>query len=189
MNDMIPQGRHQQGAAMVEFTLVVFVFLILVFGIIEFAFAIFQWSRVVDATREGARAAIVNNMACGKRSDLVALCGVSDENTCVGMGGDYKWVDGVCGLTCTGDVLDDSPILAAMNRRNLGISGDLVTVTYSCSSAGSAQRDTPIPEVTVRASWKHRFLFSGITTDPSKHLVVDLPSFATTRLGEDLDTP
>ena len=57
-------GNRQRGAALVEMAIVILVFLVLVFGIIEFARAIFEWSRLVEATRAGARYAIVNDPAC-----------------------------------------------------------------------------------------------------------------------------
>lgn len=159
---------------MVEFALSVMLFLILVFGIIEFAFAMFQWARVVDATRAGARAAIVNDMACGYTSEqLAASCEAGADPL----------------PPCTGLPVD-SPIIVAMNRRNLGITGDQVTVSYGCSSAGFEKRNTPVSEVKVEANWQHTFLFAGITlgTDRQDLWSVTLPSFATTRLGEDLHT-
>lgn len=169
MNDMSHTQKRQRGGAMVEFALGISLFLLLVFGVIEFAFAVFQWSRVVDATREGARAAIVNDMACQTLDDLIAECNP---------------------ITCTGNqIAEDSPILAAMNRRKLGVSRDRVSVTYSCSTAGSEDRLIPIPQVTVEIpAWQHTFLMSGLTLGRQDLWTVTLPPFATTRLGEDLYT-
>lgn len=168
------QRKRQRGAVIAEFVLSAMLFLLLVFGVIEFAFAMFQWTRVVDATRAGARAAIVNEMACGYTNEQLAA-------SCNG---------GAPLPPCTG-LPSDSPIMIAMNRRKLEITGDQVTVTYSCSTAGFEKRSVPVPEVKVEANWRHTFLFAGLTLGSGRKDLwsVTLPSFATTRLGEDLHTP
>ncbi len=50
---------REQGGAAVEFALVLPVFLLLVFGATEFGFALFQLEVLTNASREGARAGIV----------------------------------------------------------------------------------------------------------------------------------
>ncbi len=55
-----PTRRRRTGVAAVEFALVVPVFLLLVFGIIEFGRAIMVQQILVNASREGARAAAVD---------------------------------------------------------------------------------------------------------------------------------
>ncbi len=54
-----PDRLRQQGAAAVELAIVLPVFLLLVFGSIEFGFALFQLEVLTNASREGARAGIV----------------------------------------------------------------------------------------------------------------------------------
>jgi hypothetical protein len=164
---------------MVEFAIVVWLFLMLVLGIIEFAYAIFQWSRVVDATRAGARTAIVSDLACGTADDLKAVCGDDRTNPA-------DDVPIVCD-GADGDIATDSPILENMNKLLLGIKADEVTVTYRCSTAGFDKRDTPIPEVTVETRWRHTFFFPGLLFGKDGWTVT-LPPFAATRLGEDLHT-
>lgn len=158
-----------------EFALVVWVFLALVFGIIEFAYAIFQWSRVVDATRTGARAAIVNDMACGTMDEVIASCD-----------------DPSAAPVCTGKDLEGSPILHRMNdlmrQTAMSFEPDQVTVTYRCSSAGFEGREVPIPKVTVESAWVHTFLFPGIMGLDENLWSIPLPPYAATRLGEDLYT-
>jgi hypothetical protein len=52
--------RHQQkGLYIVEFTLVATLFFVLLFGVIEFARALFVWNTLTEATRRGARLAVV----------------------------------------------------------------------------------------------------------------------------------
>jgi hypothetical protein len=57
-NDPSPRCR-ERGAAMVEFAIVVAVFLALLLGIIDFGRMLFTWNAAVEATRWGARIAIV----------------------------------------------------------------------------------------------------------------------------------
>lgn len=51
--------RRQHGAAAVEFAVTILVFLSLTIGAIEFARFLFHWSTAVEATRLGARVAVV----------------------------------------------------------------------------------------------------------------------------------
>ncbi len=52
--------RGQRGSAIVEFTLVSLMFFSLVFGLVEFGRALFAYSTVSSATREGVRYASVH---------------------------------------------------------------------------------------------------------------------------------
>jgi Flp pilus assembly protein TadG len=52
-------GSSQRGQTLVEFALVVIVFLVIVFGLLEFARALWTWNTIVQATRAGARFAVV----------------------------------------------------------------------------------------------------------------------------------
>jgi len=50
---------RQRGAVAVEFAMTVLVFLSLTIGVIEFSRVMFHWSTAVEATRLGARVAVV----------------------------------------------------------------------------------------------------------------------------------
>ena len=52
--------RGQRGSAIVEFTLVALMFFTLVFGLVEFGRALFAYSTISSAAREGARYASVH---------------------------------------------------------------------------------------------------------------------------------
>jgi Flp pilus assembly protein TadG len=56
------EGRNEAGAALVEFALVVSILLVLLFGIIEFGIAFNDYISVRNGSREGARAAVVNDV-------------------------------------------------------------------------------------------------------------------------------
>lgn len=57
--------KHQAGAAAVEFALIAIVFFMLLFGIIEFGRVLFTWNSAVEATRYGARVAVVCDIGSG----------------------------------------------------------------------------------------------------------------------------
>lgn len=52
-------GGKQDGAAAVEFALIAMVFFSLLLGILEFGRVLFTWNSAVEATRYGARVAVV----------------------------------------------------------------------------------------------------------------------------------
>ena len=54
-----PSRKHQRGAAAVEFALVAIVFFMLLIGIVEMGRVLFTWNAAVEATRYGARVAVV----------------------------------------------------------------------------------------------------------------------------------
>jgi Flp pilus assembly protein TadG len=51
--------KSEKGQTLVEFALVTLVFFVLVFGITEFGRALWTWNTIVQATRAGARYAVV----------------------------------------------------------------------------------------------------------------------------------
>ena len=73
----VERGDSHQGQGIVEFALVIPIFLLLVFGTIEFGWLLFANHSATNATREGARYAMVN----GERSGSVAT--VSSVNDVV----------------------------------------------------------------------------------------------------------
>lgn len=76
------KSRNQQGAAAVEFALIAAVFFSIFFGIIEFGRILHMMNTAVEATRLGARIAVVcnpNNSAINER--MQAMAGfLTDEN-------------------------------------------------------------------------------------------------------------
>lgn len=60
-------NRHQRGATAVEFALVAVLFFAVLLGILEFGRVLFTWNSVAEATRWGARQAVV----CGRGSGSV----------------------------------------------------------------------------------------------------------------------
>lgn len=60
---LIRGQRRQKGAAIVEFALVLTAYLLLLLGIIEIGRALFTYNSAVEATRRGARLAVVTKPA------------------------------------------------------------------------------------------------------------------------------
>ena len=105
-----------------EMAIVILVFLMLVFGILEFGRVVFEWSKLVEATRAGARYAIVNDPACnifgtpweaGDPQYLKRACDVEGSGTkyLVCDGGTqevYTTIDGDCSITSSSEHPQDA---------------------------------------------------------------------------------
>ena len=197
------RGNRQQGAALVEMAIVVSLFLALVFGIIEFALMVFQWSRLVEATRAGARYAIVHDAACSiyeDTNDVNYKCNNPDSGPLVCDDPDdpskeeiekFVEVDGDCTV---GDPYQLSDAGCKIVERMRGIQPLIylsepvpqVVITYRCTDVGFAGLAQKIPSVTVEVNnVPFNFNSPGLL---GINASVNMPSFATTRTGEDLDT-
>lgn len=66
-------ARDSSGAAMVEFTVIVFLLLALTGGMVDFSYALYQWNSAAKAVQLGARLASVSNPVS---SDLKTLTGL-----------------------------------------------------------------------------------------------------------------
>lgn len=179
MNRIIIQRlrKTQRGAALVEMAIVISLFLVMVFGIIEFAIAFFDWSRTVEATRAGARYAIVNAPVC------------NSEDV-------FKLEDGSDPVVCD-SVPDGSGLVLAMQNIMPRIEAEDIVVTYEWSGTGHELRPVnwAIPSVTV-AIKEDSVEFNFIVLDALLDLLVPddssfpqtifIPPFGTTRTGEDM---
>lgn len=74
MKPTIIQGgkRGQQGVAAVEFALVAILLFTLIFGIIEFGRGLFIWNSIAEATRMGARLAVVCDKSTASNNAIKA---------------------------------------------------------------------------------------------------------------------
>lgn len=158
--------KREKGATMVEMALTLPLFLLLVFAIIEFALVIFTWTRAVDATRAGARYAIVNDAV----TDISSL--------------DCSSVSEVS-VTC--DSANCTDLMGHMNSLYQDLEAANVTVRYGCSSTGFSGNPQPVREVSVSITGQqYELVLPGlIGLDPN----LTLPNFTSTRVSEDLNTP
>lgn len=79
---VIPECARQNGAAAVEFALIVMLFFALLIGIVEFGRVLFTWNSAAEATRRGARIAVVTdpaNQATIKNEMRQILPGLQDN--------------------------------------------------------------------------------------------------------------
>ena len=108
--------KNQEGAAAVEFAIILPLFLVLVFGIIEFSIAFYDKAMITNASREGARRGIVRTM----NPDAVT----ADAE-----------IDGAVNTYLTGNLItfdSDTSVDIDITREGFAPGDDLtVTVTYS----------------------------------------------------------
>jgi hypothetical protein len=190
----------------VEFAIVFMVFMILVLGIIEFSLVIFNASRLNEATRTGARFAIVNNPAC----NIFARAGAPQESGCPSNSTLDCTVNPIVSVTlnsssCTFPAPVSSPgcrmvevmdqIMLRDSTTNSVLSGNgKVSITYTCSQTGDPEIPRVVPVVTVSAEdIEHPMMFSSIFGfySPDGEQIgptITLPNFTTSRTGEDMYT-
>lgn len=93
------RARHQDGAAVVEFALVVIMVITLLFGLIEMGRVLFQWNTAADATRRGARTAAI--AAVGDTATVLAeMRLVMPELTAADVAIEYSIDGNFPGATC-----------------------------------------------------------------------------------------
>jgi len=162
----VPPIKRQAGAVMVEMALTLPIFILLVFAIIELALVIFNFTRAVEATRAGARYAIVNDAV----TDLSTLdCSSLTEVV----------------VTCDTASCDD--LMGKMTALYSDLDPGNVEVRYGCSSTGFSGNPNPLREVSVSIKGhEYELILPGlIGFDPT----ITLPPFTSTRVSEDLHTP
>ncbi|MGJ3256503.1 MAG: TadE/TadG family type IV pilus assembly protein [Alcanivorax sp.] len=158
--------KRERGSTMVEMAITLPLFLLLIFAIIELALVIFTWTRAVDATRAGARYAIVNDAV----TDISSLdCSA------------------VTDVTVTCDSANCADLMNEMNSLYQDLQAANVTVRYSCSSTGFSGNPRPVREVSVSiVGQEYELVLPGVIgLDPT----LTLPDFTSTRVSEDLNTP
>ena len=124
------RSARERGQALLEFALVVPIFLVLVFGIIDFGWALRSWITVTNAAREGARIGAVHAAA-----GTVGECSVASGDAPVG------GMPTIAARACkTADTLDTNSTAVAIDGADLdgpagpvgaGLTGNSVTVTLT----------------------------------------------------------
>jgi len=71
--------RNRKGTAIVEFAILLPLLLVIIFGTIEFGLLMYNKQVITNASREGARAGIVQVKAPGSRPDKTAIKAVVDK--------------------------------------------------------------------------------------------------------------
>ncbi len=166
MSHMNIRLHRQKGASLVEMSLVIVLFLVIVFAVVEFSIAIVRSAQLAEATGQGVRYAIVNDPLTGlsacTSAGVVATINC-DSGSCPGM------IERMANI---------APII--------NVQSDIdVVVEYTCPDSTYIERDD-LYLVTVTVSGaKHYLTVPGIL---GWGLAVDLQTFKSTRLSEDLQT-
>ena len=190
---------HREGAAAVEFALVCIPLLVITIGIMEFAFALYQWNAAEKATQFGVRMAVVSTPVA---SGLTAFDGKNNSNDY----GDAPMpnfassgavvCDGATSTCNNGFTFLSTPharLVAKMQQVSPGITAANVVVEYLHQCLGFVGRPCgPVPSVTVRLQ---NMAFDFIVIDAILNLVRGggyRPAFpcrvTATMFGEDLNT-
>ncbi|MES9858476.1 MAG: TadE family protein [Sedimenticola sp.] len=180
--------KQQRGAATVEAAIVMMLFLALVFAIIEFAFALLKYEQSVEATRAGARVAMVSDPVCDLFGDLAGSVTDCPLNCDLGSTSNYIRINcNDSGVAC-GAADPPSGLLGAMVRMLPELAPENVNLIYACSGAGFEQRPIPVPSITVSIEGITHPLILPTLFGFEAGLSWDIPPFSSTRLGEDLET-
>src|ERR1700741_3141662 len=89
--------RGERGSTMAELTIVAIVFFMLIIGIIEFGRLLYTHNALTDATRRGARYAVLHNSASTACVAKVVVYGEAhvDPNTCDPVSGAQPLINGL----------------------------------------------------------------------------------------------
>jgi len=130
---------RERGQALVEFTIVVLVFLLFVFGILDMARLFQSWTDVQHAAREGARYAVTGRTTC-------SINGVSysTRNECIKR---TVW-DATTGMLGGGKGATDATIQVVMQSWDYP--------AYTAVSANSAGQ--PCDAMEVKVTYNHKFV-------------------------------
>lgn len=152
--------------------------------------AIFNWSRVVQATHAGARYAITGDPACDifayRDEAFIPNCdgGATLDFQCDSGDEVHRTI-----TSCTEGSTDSGcKIVEHMQLFSPHIlsDGGQVTVSYTCSTTGDQGLPRRVPIVTVSSdNVPYQFLFPALLNIDAS---VTMPNFSTTRVGEDLYT-
>jgi Flp pilus assembly protein TadG len=123
--------RSEDAQSLVEFGLILPIFLILVFGIIDFGMGLRAYITVAQATREGARYGIVGNQPGTFTSGGSGHCNGSTTTSIVG-----KVCSTINGLDLT----------------------DIQSVTVSCPDTGTNAPCSPGDPIEVRAEYRYHYI-------------------------------
>ena len=187
--------KNEQGATMVEFTLIFVLLMLMTWGVVEFGNLWWQWNSAEKATQMGVRKAVVTSPVateistqdCGNASTPPGTpCNptgaVFTTAVCTGSAGG--------GGSCTGGYTFSTDaynrILAVMQAVFPFIQPQNVTVQYAYVGLGFAGRPGPVPAVTVELTGMN---FSFFTLNALLGLgPMAMPDFRATLTGEDLDS-
>jgi Flp pilus assembly protein TadG len=158
--------RDIRGAVAVEFALILPTLILMTIGALEIGFVVFEYHEAREATRRGARIALIE----GPLTDISDL---SSEVTCNSAS---------CDATAFGR------IATAMQSVMPRIDADMITVSYRDSGVNidpDGVYQTPLVTVSV-GGLRHEFMVLKLV--PGLTAGFDYPDFATSRLSHSVDS-
>lgn len=204
ISSIISFSKDRNGSTMVEFTIVIFFFLLLTGGMVEFSLGWYQWNSASKALQLGARLAAVSDPVSSDLQNLTGLEGGADPGDAMPA---FERICNGATQTCTNGGIYNS---AAMNTLIYGrghntcgtfgpdqyagmcdvfnrIQPENIIITYQHTGLGFAGRPGgPVPTITVELTGlTYDFIFlrglMGFNT-------VTMPAMKITATGEDLAT-
>lgn len=191
------------GSSLVEFTLIVSLLIIVTGGIVDFTFALYEWSCATKAVQQGARLAAVSDPLS---SDLKTLTGLEGGAL---PGDPFPAFTRVCSgstSSCSGGTYDGTAMNTLVYGRGQTSCGSLgadqfagmcdvygkilpanVIVTYRQSGLGFAGRPGgPVPTITVQLTGlTYNLVFLGTLLGGAQ---ISMPALSATVTGEDMRT-
>lgn len=189
--------KRSAGATAVEFSLVCIPLLIITIGILEYAFALFQWNAAEKATQFGVRLAVVSNPVA---SGVNTFTGKTSSNAygdkpMPDFAGSAVVCDGATATCSNGYTFDASAHNRIVSRMQVifpRITTANVVVEYLPIGLGFVGRCGALPSVTVHLK---NMSYDFIALDSLLNLVggpgaasIAMPDFTATMMGEDLNT-
>jgi hypothetical protein len=194
-----------EGAAFLEFTVFVGVFFTILFGIIDFAFAFYQWNAATKAVQVGARLAAVSDPVASNLKMANWDVGELASGTVVPLDDGFTHVCTGADEICTDGGIYDADAMNTIvfgrgntecNRTtpNIGmcnifwrITPENVRVTYEYTGLGFAGRATgPVPTIKVEVTGiDFRFFLVGALAGLND---IEIPGLMSTITGENLSS-
>jgi Flp pilus assembly protein TadG len=195
MRDLKRFFADENGATMVEFTLIFVLMMLLTFGLVEFGLAFYQYNAAEKATAIGARYISTRGPVLTGLGDCGPTSGTGQVNTgsvnagvyCSTVAGSSGW-SRTCNATspaagCQAAVL--TALVTRMRQFDPNIEAQNVQVVLRGSGLGFVGRGAPVPLVTVRLTG---MTFDFIALDDLLGFgPINMPAFDATIVGEDMN--
>ena len=181
------------GGPIMEFTIVFMLLILLTFGIVDFAFAMWQWNSAEKATQIGARAAVTASPVVQELATWDCNNGSISLGTPCRLGGSSFGSISCTSTSCSGtgslsgNTYDSGAFNTIVSRMQTvfpRIQPANVIVEYNDLGLCFAGRGSPCPAVTIRLTG---MTFNFVTLDWMLGSI-NMPEFRTTLTGEDLSS-
>jgi Flp pilus assembly protein TadG len=189
-------AKNEQGATIVEFSLIFVLLMLMTWGVVEFGYLWWQWNSAEKATQMGVRKAVVTSPVATELATADCGSGTTLSPGTLCSSGGTAFTTAVCtgsaggGGSCTGGYTFSTDaynrILAVMQAVFPFVQPQNVTVQYAYVALGFAGRPGPVPAVTVELTGMN---FSFYALNALLGLgPIAMPDFRATLTGEDLDS-